>query len=250
MVLKMWTIYKGEREKRMDYSKNSKKKNGLKARLVALLLATGLVLTGLPAGQAQAAPETAVQTMAASSNSSAASLYGLTEEIKDGTILHCWCWSFKTIKDNMKDIAEAGFSTIQTSPANECNDTHPTMKIMGNDTVDGTDGCWWWHYQPTDWKIGNYQLGTRDDFIAMCDEADKYGIKVIVDVIPNHVTPDLDEVSQDLYNAAGGRDNLFHANGFNPITDYNDRYQCTTGEMGGLPDVNTENPGFQKYFMN
>ena len=87
----MWTIYKGEREKRMDYSKNPKKKNGLKARLVALLLATGLVLTGLPAGQAQAAPETAVQTMAASSNSSAASQYGLTEEIKDGAILHCWC---------------------------------------------------------------------------------------------------------------------------------------------------------------
>lgn len=256
MVLKMWTIYKGEREKRMDYSKNSKKKNGLKARLVALLLATGLVLTGLPAGQAQAAPETAVQTMAASSNSSAASQYGLTEEIKDGAILHCWCWSFNTIKNNMRDIAEAGFSTIQTSPANTCNDTHPNMKIMGNDTVNGTDGCWWWHYQPTDWKIGNYQLGTRDDFIAMCDEADKYGIKVIVDVIPNHVTPDLDEVSQELYDAAGkSRDDLFHANGFRPIQDYGDwswgnRLACTTGMMGGLPDVNTENPGFQEYFLD
>ena len=71
------------------------------------------------------------------------------------------------------------------------------MKIMGNDTEHGTDGCWWWHYQPTDWKIGNYQLGTRDDFKAMCQEADKYGIKVIVDVIPNHVTPALDEVSQE-----------------------------------------------------
>ena len=256
MVLKMWTIYKGEREKRMDYSKNSKKKNGLKARLVALLLATGLVLTGLPAGQAQAAPETAVQTMAASSNSSAASQYGLTEEIKDGAILHCWCWSFNTIKNNMRDIAEAGFSTIQTSPANTCNDTHPNMKIMGNDTVNGTDGCWWWHYQPTDWKIGNYQLGTRDDFKAMCDEADKYGIKVIVDVIPNHVTPDLDEVSQELYDAAGkSRDDLFHANGFRPIQDYGDwswgnRLACTTGMMGGLPDVNTENPGFQEYFLD
>lgn len=252
----MWTIYKGEREKRMDYSKNPKKKNGLKARLVALLLATGLVLTGLPAGQAQAAPETAVQTMAASSNSSAASQYGLTEEIKDGAILHCWCWSFNTIKNNMRDIAEAGFSTIQTSPANTCNDTHPNMKIMGNDTVNGTDGCWWWHYQPTDWKIGNYQLGTRDDFKAMCDEADKYGIKVIVDVIPNHVTPDLDEVSQELYDAAGkSRDDLFHANGFRPIQDYGDwswgnRLACTTGMMGGLPDVNTENPGFQEYFLD
>lgn len=242
---------KGEREKRMDNSKHSKKKNGLRARIVSLLLATGLVLTGAPAGVLQTAPVTVEAAPVSASASSAASQYGLTEEIEDGAILHCWCWSFDTIRENMADIAEAGFSTIQTSPANECNDTHPTMKIMGNDTVDGTDGCWWWHYQPTDWKIGNYQLGTRDDFIAMCDEADKYGIKVIVDVIPNHVTPDLDEVSQDLYDAAGdSRDDLFHANGFNPITDYNDRYQCTTGEMGGLPDVNTENPGFQKYFMN
>ena len=204
----------------MDNSNHSKKRNGLKARLVALLLATGLVLTGLPASGVQAAP-TQAATAAVSSEDSAASEYGLTENIEDGAILHCWCWSFNTIRENMADIAEAGFSTIQTSPANECNDTHPNMKIMGNDTVDGTDGCWWWHYQPTDWKIGNYQLGTRDEFIAMCDEADKYGIKVIVDVIPNHVTPELDEVSQELYDAAGdSRDDLFHANGFNPQTVY------------------------------
>ncbi len=90
----------------------------------------------------------------------------------------------------------------------------------------------------------------------MCDEADKYGIKVIVDVIPNHVTPDLDEVSQELYDAAGkSRDDLFHANGFRPIQDYGDwswgnRLACTTGMMGGLPDVNTENPGFQEYFLD
>ena len=31
--------------------------------------------------------------------------------------------------------------------------------------------------------------------------------------------------------------------------DYNDRYQATSGEMGGLPDVNTENPDFQKYYL-
>ena len=33
------------------------------------------------------------------------------------------------------------------------------------------------------------------------------------------------------------------------IIDYNDRFQCTTGKMGGLPDVNTENPDFQYYYM-
>ena len=32
----------------------------------------------------------------------------------------------------------------------------------------------------------------------MCDEAEKYGIKVIVDVIANHTTPTTSAVSQDL----------------------------------------------------
>ena len=231
---------------------NSHKKKRFLSRILSFFLAAALVLSGAPAGLLPGSQTQDISTVEAAQTSSAsnAEKYGLAENIEDGAILHCWCWSFNTIRENMKDIAEAGFSTVQTSPANTCNDTHPNMKIMGNDTEEGTDGCWWWHYQPTDWKIGNYQLGTRDDFIAMCEEADKYGIKVIVDVIPNHVTPDLDEVSQDLYDAVGGRDNLFHANGFNPIVNWGNRLECTTGEMGGLPDVNTENPAFQKYFLN
>ena len=221
-------------------------------RLAAACLAFGVAFTGMPASslypitQVQAAETASESTLATASQ---AAKYGLADDIQDGAILHAWCWSFNTIKENMKDIAAAGFTTVQTSPANECKDTYSNMKLMGNDEVNGTDGCWWWQYQPTDWKIGNYQLGTRDDFKAMCAEADKYGIKVIVDVIPNHTTPDLPKVSDNLYNAVGGKDNLYHANGFKKITQWGNRYECTTGEMGGLPDVNTENPDFQAYFL-
>ena len=221
-------------------------------RLAAACLAFGVAFTGMPASslypitQVQAAETASESTLATASQ---AAKYGLADDIQDGAILHAWCWSFNTIKENMKDIAAAGFTTVQTSPANECKDTYPNMKLMGSDEVNGTDGCWWWQYQPTDWKIGNYQLGTRDDFKAMCAEADKYGIKVIVDVIPNHTTPDLAKVSDNLYNAVGGKDNLYHANGFKKITQWGNRYECTTGEMGGLPDVNTENPDFQAYFL-
>ena len=221
-------------------------------RLAAACLAFGVAFTGTPASslyqitQVQAAETASESTLATASQ---AAKYGLADDIQDGAILHAWCWSFNTIKENMKDIAAAGFTTVQTSPANECKDTYSNMKLMGNDEVNGTDGCWWWQYQPTDWKIGNYQLGTRDDFKAMCAEADKYGIKVIVDVIPNHTTPDLAKVSDNLYNAVGGKDNLYHANGFKEITQWGNRYECTTGQMGGLPDVNTENPDFQAYFL-
>ena len=221
-------------------------------RLAAACLAFGVAFTGTPASslypitQVQAAETASESTLATASQ---AAKYGLADDIQDGAILHAWCWSFNTIKENMKDIAAAGFTTVQTSPANECKDTYSNMKLMGNDEINGTDGCWWWQYQPTDWKIGNYQLGSRDDFKAMCAEADKYGIKVIVDVIPNHTTPDLPKVSDNLYNAVGGKDNLYHANGFKKITQWGNRYECTTGEMGGLPDVNTENPDFQAYFL-
>ena len=170
-----------------------------------------------------------------------------TVQTNDDVILHAWSWSFNTIRENMKDIADAGYKFVQTSPAQQCvtetkGDKGGGMQLFGK-------GRWYYYYQPTDWKIGNYMLGSRDDFKAMCDEAKKYGIRIIVDVLPNHTSIDDTRVSDDLDAAVGGHDNLYHANGFIEIKDYNDRLQCTTGQMGGLPDVNTENPDFQYYYM-
>ena len=143
----------------------------------------------------------------------------------------------------MKDIAAAGYTYVQTSPANDCFEGEAYEKKTLNLHK------WYYHYQPLDWKIGNYQPGTRDEFIAMCAEAHKYGVKVLVDVLPNHTSFTISDVKQDFIDAVGGMDNLFHANGLNPIQNYNDRYECTTGGVGGLPDVNTENPAFQAYFI-
>lgn len=171
------------------------------------------------------------------------------DTVAQGTILHCWCWSFNTIRGAMKDIAGAGFTAIQTSPINTCHvGDYGGLALMSSDNT----GKWYYHYQPTDWQIGNYQLGTRDEFKAMCDEAKKYNITVIVDVLPNHTTP-VTKYSrpelEHLFSVVGGEDKLYHANGFNLISKWDDRYECTTGEMGGLPDVNTENPDFQAYYM-
>ncbi len=166
------------------------------------------------------------------------------DDMANGTILQAFSWDFKTITNSMADIAAAGFSAVQTSPINECLvGEDGGMELYG-------DGKWYYHYQPTDFKIGNYQLGTRDEFIALCKEADKYGIKVLVDVIANHTTPDLKSVSQDLIDAGGGSlELLYHKNNSKDITDYSDRLSCTTAKMGGLPDINTERPSFQEYFL-
>ena len=225
--------------------------NQPKKRFVSISLSVLMAFTTMLSSAGTVfAEETEIDTSAITTTETTnneANPYGLASNTKDGVILHAFCWSFNTIKANLKDIAAAGYTTVQTSPINRCNDSHPNMKIMGNDTVNGTDGCWWWHYQPTEWTIGNYQLGTREEYKALCAEADKYGIKIISDVLPNHTTPDQNELEGQLLSLKNSG-KLYHQNGWNDI-NYGNRKSIITGMMGGLPDVNTEGYDFQKYYM-
>lgn len=163
------------------------------------------------------------------------------------TILHAWSWNFPAIADNMKAIADAGFTMVQTSPVQHCYSPEGSGKKIFDENV--TEGNWYYYYQPTDWKIGNDIVGSRDQMKQMMDSAAKYNVKVIVDVLPNHTAFDVDAVSPEFYKAVGGRDKMYHSEGLNSVQDYNDRMQCTLWGSGALPDVNTENPLFQKYYM-
>ena len=145
----------------------------------------------------------------------------------------------------MQTIADAGFTMLQTSPVNACfSPEGANIKIL-----DAKEGNWYHYYQPTDWTIGNNILGTEEEMQVMLDSAKKYNIRVLVDVLPNHTAFDIDLVSDEFYAAVGGREKMFHTNGLKGIRDYSDRTQCTHQGVGGLPDVNTENPHFQKYYM-
>lgn len=162
-------------------------------------------------------------------------------------IMHVWSWSFPEISRSMREIADAGFTMIQTSPVQPHYAPKGSLKKIFDPNV--VEGNWYYYYQPTDWKVGNQILGTKEQMQEMLDSAAKYNIKVLVDVLPNHTAFDIDAVSEDFYKAVGGRDKMFHSNGLKPISDYTDRTECTLEGVGGLPDVNTENPDFQKYYM-
>ncbi|MGN0452918.1 MAG: alpha-amylase family glycosyl hydrolase [Ruminococcus sp.] len=158
--------------------------------------------------------------------------------IEGGTILHTWCWSFNTIKENIPEIANAGYTAIQTSPIGECRvGEDGGLELFGH-------GKWYYHYQPTKHVIGNYQLGTRDEFKAMCDEAHKYGIKVIVDAVINHCSMEYSCIDDSVKNIEGG---AFHE----PMDwDETNRYSETQGFLNGLWDLNTQNPNVQKHLKN
>lgn len=167
----------------------------------------------------------------------------LTFEEEQGSILHAWDWSFKTIEENLQSIADSGYTAIQVSP------------IQGNKDIDGNDKDtkeWWILYQPINFKIGNKQLGTRDEFIEMCRKAKEKGIKIYVDVIANH-TGNTDEdnnkpnenVDADIKQLG---DSAWHMP-LHSVASYDDRYEVTHGCVG-LPDLNTENKEIQKMFRS
>ena len=115
-------------------------------------------------------------------------------KISDGAVLHCWNWSYNNIKLHMEEIAQAGYTAIQTSPVQQPKDYTYEGKVYNTvgtpNGTGGSDGQWWKLYQPVTFNIcdnGQTWLGTKQEFIDMCAEAEKYGVSVIVDVVANHM---------------------------------------------------------------
>ncbi len=151
--------------------------------------------------------------------------YKLPSTIQEGVILHCFDWKFSDITANLDMIAAAGFTAVQTSPA-QTNYEGPTS--------------WRTLYRPRDSKIGPNTLGNADDLKTLCREAHKRGMKVIVDVVANHTDGKLDWVADFWKNL-----DLYH--NWGTINDYHDRRQVIYGEIG-MKDLKTEDARVQQKF--
>ena len=160
-----------------------------------------------------------VMLFSMASNIFADNKYGLKDNIQDGVILHCFDWTLADIQAEIPNIAKAGFTAVQTSPVHERA---------------GKGSVWYDVYRPYDFKIGN-GLGSEADLKALCAEAHKYGVKVIVDVVANHTDhPNVAERLKD--------ESLYHER-FG-VGSWNDRHQVTFG-MIGMWDLDTNNPTVQ-----
>lgn len=148
--------------------------------------------------------------------------YGLKSNIQDGVILHCFDWTLKDIQAEIPAIAQAGFTAVQTSPIHQ---------------KEGYGSAWYMAYQPYDYVIGN-GLGSADDLKALCTEAHKYGVKVIVDVVANHTNGNLTYVADFWKNT-----DLYH--NYGSVSNWNDRNQVTHGEIG-MKDLKTEDSRVQE----
>jgi alpha-amylase len=158
----------------------------------------------------------------------------LVDKVQDGTILHAWNWSMNTVEENLEAIAIAGFSTVQISPM------QPQKDYFG---IGIWSSQWWKLYQPLGFSIAteNHSLGTKADLESLTEAASEYGIKIIVDVVVNHLAGGDNETLNEnviYFEAEIYNQNLIREN--NGFVSDSSVYAVTRGALGGFPDLQTE----------
>lgn len=123
-------------------------------------------------------------------------------------------------------LGPAGFGHVQVSPATE--------HIQGDQ--------WWTSYQPVSYRIAG-RLGDRDAFAKMVETCHAAGVKVIADVVVNHMAAGSGTGTGGTAYTKYGYPGYFQDSDFHTcrtaVTDYADREDVQKCELVGLADLDT-----------
>lgn len=213
-----------------------------KAKKIASLVVASALLTSSFAAitSVNAAEVDSAQTASADST--------LRDKVGDGVMLHAFNWSYNTIKENLPAIAAAGYTTVQTSPVQQPKDYSTSGDVTGQ---------WWKLYQPISFHIAKESwLGTKDDLKSLCDEADKYGIKIICDIVSNHIA----NADEDRPNVVSNQVKKYEPEFYKKRKTYTRTYTghandssvqaVVQGHVSSCPDLVTNDTAVQGYIIN
>lgn len=213
-----------------------------KAKKIASLVVASALLTSSFAAitSVNAAEVDSAQTASADST--------LRDKVGDGVMLHAFNWSYNTIKENLPAIAAAGYTTVQTSPVQQPKDYSTSGDVTGQ---------WWKLYQPISFHIAEESwLGTKDDLKSLCDEADKYGIKIICDIVSNHIA----NADEDRPNVVSNQVKKYEPEFYKKRKTYTRTYTghandssvqaVVQGHVSSCPDLVTNDTAVQGYIIN
>ena len=155
------------------------------------------------------------------------------DSIQDVNILHAWNWKLNDIKSRLSTIKNAGYGAIQISPM------QPKVDKTGYSNQ-STKSQWWKLYQPLAFKVSESDetfLGSKSDLTTLCSEAKKYDIKIVMDVVCNHMAGTNNSYNSQVYTKY-------------PLHDYgatndNSVEAVVRGHIG-LPDLDTSNSQVQQ----
>lgn len=213
-----------------------------KAKKIASLVVASALLTSSFAAitSVNAAEVDSAQTASADST--------LRNKVGDGVMLHAFNWSYNTIKENLPAIAAAGYTTVQTSPVQQPKDYSTSGDVTGQ---------WWKLYQPISFHIAEKSwLGTKDDLKSLCDEADKYGIKIICDIVSNHIA----NADEDRPETVSNQVKKYEPEFYKKRRTYTRTYKgdandssvqaVVQGHVSKCPDLVTNDTAVQGYIIN
>jgi alpha-amylase len=168
-------------------------------------------------------------------------------------IVQLFDWSFNDIKNELPTLAKIGYSHVHVSPP-----------MLSNASTQ-----WWGRYQPVDYRVIDGPLGNEAEFRAMVTAANKIGVKIIVDIVFNHMAnfggdfnltypppanerqsmygksyPELDALGP-LFQAGDFHDRFCIQNYNNP-QEVRDGRICGGGGDSGLPDLRQSNDASSK----
>jgi alpha-amylase len=146
------------------------------------------------------------------------------------------------------------WASLQT----ECTDVLGPSKVdwimVSPPQEDVTGNQWWTHYQPVSYQLSS-QLGSEQEFTDMVSACNTAGVQVIVDAVINHMANSSGTgfggsrftkynypgiyTSTDFHSGLPQNDANYCARS---IRNYNDNWDASHCELGGLPDLATEKP--------
>ncbi len=211
-------------------------------KIASLVVASALLTSSFAAITSVNAAEVDSSAQTASADST------LRDKVGDGVMLHAFNWSYNTIKENLPAIAAAGYTTVQTSPVQQPKDYSTSGDVTGQ---------WWKLYQPISFHIAKESwLGTKDDLKSLCDEADKYGIKIICDIVSNHIA-NADETRPD---SVSNQVKKYEPEFYKKRRTYTRTYKgdandssvqaVVQGHVSKCPDLVTNDTAVQGYIIN
>lgn len=167
----------------------------------------------------------------------------LNHEYRPGELKYTQGGDWQGIIDKLDYIVDLGVTAIWISPPQK----NELLSRDGNES--GYHGYFTKDYNSTD-----PHFGSLSDLEELIDEAHSRGLKVILDAVPNHtadyLAPYATQYSPADYCPAPpfNNPNWYHHNG--NINNYDDYYQLVYHDMGGLDDLDQDNPAAYNAIIN
>lgn len=158
-------------------------------------------------------------------------------ELHRNGIVHLFEWKFIDIATECEIfLAPNGFSGVQVSPIHE------------NVVLSDEGRPWYERYQPISYKIIT-RSGNETDFRLMVDRCNLVGIRIYVDIVPNHMTAKTGQIigtggstaDVDKRHYPAIPYELEHFHHVCEINNYNNAAEVRNCELAGLPDLNQGN---------